>query len=134
MSMWNDVKKTVKDGFVIATEKTEEYTKIAKVKVDILTKKRDLDKAYHDLGEITYTHLTSGEKASLAQDKGVKALLDTIKRCQNEITNKEAEIEQIKKAAESKSKAKATAKSEMEPEAAPDRQAPPASRKAPAKK
>lgn len=106
MSLWNDVKKTVKNGLDVATEKTEEYTKIAKIKVDILTKKKDLDKSFRELGEKAYNHMTSGKKTALMESSGVKGLIDRIKKLQKEIRDKATEIGEIKKKAESKSRTK----------------------------
>ncbi|MBW2664084.1 MAG: hypothetical protein JRD93_19430 [Deltaproteobacteria bacterium] len=135
MSLWKDVKKTVKDGFTVATEKTEEYTKIAKVKVEILTTKKDLDKSYRDLGKKAFDHLASDKKTALAQSSGVKELLDQIKTYKTEIHDNEAEIEKIKKEADGKSKAKnQSVKPEAKPEPAPVKKSAPKAKKTPAKK
>jgi len=121
MSIWNDVKKTVKEGFTVATEKTEEYTKIARVKVDILAKKKDLDRAFRDLGEKAFDHLNAGKKTPLGQGSDVKTLIEQIQTLKKAIKDKEAEIEKIKKEAEGKAKSKpapakpASAKPEEKP-------------------
>lgn len=137
MSFWNDLKKTVKEGFTVATEKTEEYTKIAKVKVDILSRKKDLDKAFRDLGELVYDSASSGKKMDPAQDKDAKALMDTIRTCKQDIKGKEAEIEAIKKEAEFRAQKQSEPadkpKAEKESAPAPKPAAKP-KKKAPAKK
>lgn len=101
-SLWEDVKKTFKEGVSIAAEKTEEYTKIGKVKVEILNIKRNIDKSFTDLGRGVYTHIAGGRKTDVAEAEKVKKLVAEIKDLKASLKAKEAEIEAIKKEASSK--------------------------------
>ena len=101
-SFWDDVKQTIKKGATTAVEKTEEYGKIGKIKIDILNVSKQLDKAYRDLGEISFENLKASKKKDLAKDKTVQELLTKIDELKQDITEKEKEIEKIKEEAEAK--------------------------------
>ena len=126
-TLWEDIKKTVKEGVSVAAEKTEEYTKIGKVKVDILNIKRNIDKLYEDLGKEVYGLLSSGKKGDFSGNPKVDALFNKLKDQQAALKKKESEVESIKKdvAAKTQSrhseqkKKKATeSKTEKKPEVA----------------
>jgi len=93
---WNDLKKTLKDGFNVAAEKTEEYTKIGKIKVEILNIKRNIDKAYGDLGKEVFGLLSKGKDEGLSANAKVKEFLCKSKSMTKEINDKEALVEKIK--------------------------------------
>ena len=96
MAKWDDIKLVLKEKFSFAAEKTEEYTKIGKVRVEILAVKKNLDKAYKKLGEESYTVLSKDKKNTLLDNEAVKELMKEIKTLQTTIKDKEKEIESIK--------------------------------------
>lgn len=103
-SLWDDIKKTVKEGVAVAAEKTEELRKIGKVKIDIINVKRALDKNYKDLGMAVHEHISSGKKTAVNQSAQVKELVGAIDESLESLKQKEEEIERIKQeAAEKKS-------------------------------
>lgn len=95
-TLWEDIKKTVKEGVSVAAEKTEEYTKIGKIKVDILNIKRNIDKLYEDLGKEVYRLLSSGKKSDVAGNPKVEALFGKLKAQLAALKKKESEIEHVK--------------------------------------
>ena len=95
-SLWNDIKKTVKDGVSVAAEKTEEYTRIGKLKVEILTMKRNIDKTFTELGRETYTLLKGKKKTDLAKNEKLKKLLTRIDEQKAALKGKEAAIEALR--------------------------------------
>lgn len=104
-TLWEDVKRTVKEGLTVAVEKTEEYGKIGKVKVEILKLERDSDKALRDLGNEVYG-LTKKDKALAdAQNDKIKKIISKIDNLKKSLKAKESEIETIKKEAGKKAKA-----------------------------
>ena len=105
-SFWDDLKKTVKDGFSFAADKTEEYTKIGKVKVDIVNTKQTLNKTYRELGELIHPLLKKDKQSSFAKNTKIKSLSTQIDNLKKSIKEKETEIETIKKEAEEKEKKK----------------------------
>jgi hypothetical protein len=96
-SMWEDLKKTVKEGLTTAAAKTEEYTKIGKAKLDMMNLNKSLNGALQDLGLEVYTQITEGVKVQPAQNPKVKGFVEKINQLKQSIKDKEAEIEAIKK-------------------------------------
>lgn len=101
MAKWEDIKMVLKEKFSSAAEKTEEYTKIGKVRVEILAVKKNLDKAYKKLGEETVVLLGKDKKNVLLENDTVKDMLKDIKALQTTIKDKEKEIEAIKEESDS---------------------------------
>ena len=50
--LWEKVRKSVIDGVQIAAEKTEELTKLGKIKIEILNIKRKISKNFTESKEI----------------------------------------------------------------------------------
>ena len=96
-SFWEDLKRTVTNGFNVAAEKTKEYTKIGKLEIDIINLKRSVDKSMSELGRNTYQIYKSGKKADISEDGNVKKVVKKIDDLKSEIAAKEKEIADIKK-------------------------------------
>ena len=77
-SIWDDFKKTLLDTVNVAAEKTEELTKIGKLKVDLLNLNRTLDKTYKALGREIYVRISDGKTIDLNSDDGVKYFIEKI--------------------------------------------------------
>ncbi len=101
---WEDIKKKVKGSVAIAADKTEEYAKIGKLKVDIVKINHDLDKAYADLGRAMHKLLTKSKKVDVTGNTQVKTLITKIDDFNKSVRAKEKEIETIKKEAGAKTK------------------------------
>ncbi len=100
--LWEDIKKKLKEGVTVAAEKTEEYTKIGKVKVEILNINRNIDKTFTNLGREVYTLIDKKKGAEISKNKKVVELVAKIKDLKSSLAAKEAEIEAIKQEASSK--------------------------------
>ena len=68
--LWEDIKKKLKEGVTVAAEKTEEYTKIGKVKVEILNINRNIDKTFTNLGREVYTLIDQRFKIISCGERG----------------------------------------------------------------
>ena len=101
-SLWEDIKKTVKDGVTVAAEKTEEYTKIGKLKVDILTTNRSIDKTFTELGRAVYDFAKGKKKGDVIKTENVKSLFKKIDELKAILQKKEEEIEAVKKEGDEK--------------------------------
>ena len=101
-SLWEDIKKTVKEGFSTAAEKTEEYTKIGKLKVDILNIKRNIDKTFTDLGRDVYSLSKGAKKSDVTKNEKVIKQINQIDELKAKLKAKEAEIDTIRKESASK--------------------------------
>ena len=102
--LWEDVKKTVKEGVTVVVEKTEEYGKIGIIKVDILKLDRDRDRAFRELGSEVYNLVKKDKALAAAQNEKMKKTVSQIDSLIKSLKAKENDIEKIKKEAASKSK------------------------------
>lgn len=95
-NLWEDIKKSLKEGVDFAINKTEEYTKVGKVKLDILGIKRRIERAFTELGGVSYHHTTSKKKTVLTNTKVFKEIVQKINELKVELEAKEKELDKIK--------------------------------------
>jgi|GEM_PF-2605291 len=86
----------IRDGFEKVVNKTEEYGKIGKLKVDIVGFNRQVEKLHNELGQKTYEILSSEGSKSVANNNKVKDIVKHISEWKEKIKAKEEEIEQIR--------------------------------------
>lgn len=101
-SFWQDLKKTVQKGATTAVEKTEEYGKIGKIKIDILNLNKQVDRNLRELGDMCYNNLKASKKIDLSKEETATELVKTIDELKASVEEKEAEIEKIKEESEAK--------------------------------
>lgn len=95
-NLWEDMTKTLREGVDTLVEKTDELTKIGRIKVDLLNLKRRIEKNFTELGGRVY-HLIAEEKDNkIASHPEVKAIIDRIKRLEGELNAREQELEHVK--------------------------------------
>lgn len=94
--LWDDIAKTIRDGVGTVVEKTEELTKIGKIKVDILNIKRNVDKNFSELGGRVYHLIVEDNKTQISGDKEVKEIIECVKILENELNEKKSELRNIK--------------------------------------
>lgn len=95
-NLWDDIAKTIREGVDTVVEKTEELTKIGRIKVDLINIKRNIDKNFSELGGKVYHLMVEEKKTQVASDSEVKKIIDSIKLLEKELNSKNAEIEKIK--------------------------------------
>ena len=88
---------SIRDGLELVVDKTEEYTKIGKLKVDIFTIKRNIEKQFTELGGRVFEVLTGDDPKSVQKDEQVTTLVEEIQSLESDLKEKEAEIERVKK-------------------------------------
>ena len=99
--LWEKIRKSVIDGVQIAAEKTEELTKLGKIKIEILNIKRKISKNFTELGGITYEAIKEGTaKEELESDK-VNTIIETLKGLDSELEEKDKLYEDSAKKEES---------------------------------
>jgi len=130
-NLWKDIKENVKQWSTAAIEKAEEvskmavektgdFTKISKIKLDIRQVQKDIDDVFEDLGRYVYLHFKEKNTASFKTNNefldSVKKIDDLklkIKAFETEIDNIKKEVEQaqpVKKTSPKKTTKKSTAK------------------------
>lgn len=95
-TLWDKVRRGVADGYQFAADKTDLYARIASRRVSILGINRKIDRSYTELGEKVYNLLAADESAPVASDPAVKELASRIRAGEEDLTRKEAEIEEIR--------------------------------------
>jgi len=95
-SLWDDIAKTIREGVGTVVEKTEELTKIGRIKVDIISIKRNVEKNFAELGGKVYNMIVEEKKAQVAGNKDVKEIVGRIKGLEEQLEKKKQELHKIK--------------------------------------
>ena len=106
--LWDDLKDNMKEWGVSAVEKAEEisrvavakgeeFTKISKLKFDILQLQKDKNKVYEKLGILVYNKTNESNVSNFTGDVEYFSLIEKINKHSIEISEKEEEIITIKK-------------------------------------
>ena len=104
--LWGKIKKTVMEGVNIAAEKTEELTKLGKVKLDILNLKYKISRKFTELGGITYEAIKKDDVSKTLKSENTVALIEAIKKLESDLESKEKRYEEMVKKAKGEKKAK----------------------------
>ena len=106
--LWDDLKDNMKEWGVSAVEKAEEisrvavakgeeFTKISKLKFDILQLQKDKNKVCEKLGLLVYEKTSESNVSNFTGDVEYFSLVEKINRYSIEISEKDEEIISIKK-------------------------------------
>lgn len=95
-SLWEKVKKGVFAGASVAAEKAGELGRVGKIKLEIAGVKRDINKAFAELGGLVYHLLVEEKTTEIADHEEVKRLLEQVKMSELDLQAKEAELETIR--------------------------------------
>ena len=106
--LWDDLKDNMKEWGVSAVEKAEEisrvavakgeeFTKISKLKFDILQLQKDKNKVYEKLGLLVYNKTNESNISNFTADVEYFSLIEKINKYSTEISVKDEEIITIKK-------------------------------------
>ena len=106
--LWDDLKGNMKEWGASAVEKAEEisrvavakgeeFTKISKLKFDILQLQKDKSKIYVKLGKLVYQKTHNNNMSNFTGDTEYFNLIEDVNSCQSSILDVENEIIFIKK-------------------------------------
>ncbi|MFQ5640398.1 MAG: hypothetical protein ACE5IR_20655 [bacterium] len=109
--LWDDIAKTIREGVDTVVEKTEELTKIGRIKVDIFNIKRNIDRNFSEMGGRVYHLLVEEKQTQISKDKEVKELVDCVKILENELREKKSDLAKIRSKEEDTKPAPAPKKS-----------------------
>ena len=101
-NLWERISKSFVNGVTVAVEKTEEFTKLGKAKLEILNTKRKISKSFTELGGITYDAIKTNKTEELSKKSEVKELVKTIKELESDLAGKEETYGDLKKKTETK--------------------------------
>ena len=106
--LWDDLKDNMKEWGASAVEKAEEisrvavakgeeFTKISKLKFDILQLHKDKSKIYEKLGKLVYRKTQNNNMSNFTGNTEFFNFIEDVNNCQSNISDKEDEIVFIKK-------------------------------------
>ena len=94
-TFWETVRKNISAGIHTVSEKTDELTKIGRLKIEIVAVKRDIEKSFMELGGRVYDLLKSDKKISMAKDSEIQNLTKKISGFEDRLDQLESEVVQI---------------------------------------
>jgi hypothetical protein len=98
-TMWDKIKKSLRDGATMSMEKIEEYTKIGKLKIEELSAKRKIERNFMDMGERTFDLIESGkEGAAIISDLMLQKSIENIKVLRDELIEVEKKMKEVTEA------------------------------------
>ena len=97
MGFWDDLSNIFKKGVSVVAQKTDEYTKIGKIKVDIIGIKREVDKRKTDLGNKVYQLIVEENNTRISTNEDVKAIIEKIKELNEKLSQKKEELETVRR-------------------------------------
>jgi len=106
--LWDDLKDNMKEWGASAVEKAEEisrvavakgeeFTKISKLKFDIIQLQKDKSKIYEKLGKLVYQKTQNNNMSNFTGNTEFFNFIEDVNNCQSSILGKEDEIVFIKK-------------------------------------
>lgn len=107
--LWDDLKDNMKEWGASAVEKAEEisrvavakgeeFTKISKIKIEILQHQKEKSKKYEKLGKLVYHQAQDDNMANFTANSEFFEIISEINNIGQDIKNKENAIIEIKKA------------------------------------
>lgn len=100
-NVWGKIRKSVVDGVTIAAEKTEEYTRLGKAKLDVLAVKRKITKKQTDLGALIYEAVKEGRSDGVMDSDPIRNMVVEMGILDNEMAEKERVYHDLRTRAES---------------------------------
>jgi len=94
-TLWTKVRDGLKEGYRYTADKTDIYARVGKRRLAIVGINRNIDRSYTELGEKVYNILAAEGGDAVEGDLAVNELFQKIKMLEGELTDKEADIEQI---------------------------------------
>lgn len=85
MPLWENLKKGLIDGIHSATDKTREYTKIGRIKIDILGVKKEIEDRMLELGGRLYHLVVENNSYEIQKDKNILQIIEQLKELEHEL-------------------------------------------------
>ena len=100
--LWDKIKDVVQEKAYLVAEKTEEFTKIGRAKLEIAKVKRDITRELAELGGEAYNLINEGKGKEIAGSDKVKRLVEKVKLLELDLEDKTKKLEDLRKEKESK--------------------------------
>jgi len=96
MGFLDDLSNFFKKGVTVVAQKTDEYAKIGKIKVDIIGLKRDIDKNFTDLGGRVYQLIVEENDTNIASNNDVNTIIGAVNELHTKLQLKKMELEKVR--------------------------------------
>ncbi len=96
MGFWENFSNVFKKGVSVVAKKTDEYTKIGKIKVDIIGIKREIDKQFTELGGKVFHLIAEENNTRVAANQDVKDIIDKVKELNIKLNEKKEELARVR--------------------------------------
>ncbi len=93
-SLWEKVKNWLEDTTKQVLKETEDLSKKGRIKIQISSLNREIDKKFSYLGGLIYQMINEG-KMNIAEDENVREVINEIKRLEEELKLKEEEYKKV---------------------------------------
>jgi len=97
-TVWEKLKKGLKDGATYSIEKIEEYSKIGKLKVEEIAAKRKITRNFIDIGERTFDLIETKKGDDVDEDLAIKTSMENIKTLREDLEEIDRKIKDIQEA------------------------------------
>lgn len=94
-TMWERIKKGLKDGAALSMEKIEEYTKLGKLKIEEFSAKRKIERNFVDIGERAFELITDKKGNEIEKDILVCNAIENIKGLREELVELEKKMQEV---------------------------------------
>ncbi len=96
MNLWEDIKKELSGGFQTVADKTSEYTKLGRIKIDVLGLKKEIEEKFIELGGRVYQRAIEENINSINKDMHISQLILQIKELEQELKIHKKDMQNIK--------------------------------------
>ena len=94
--LWSKLKKDLTDNFQSLSRKTEELTRIGRLKLEIIAIKRDIEKSFIELGGRVYQAFEDKAQDQVLSDEHLKEIINTIREKEQKLKSIEEKIAAVK--------------------------------------
>ena len=96
MTLLEKIKKGLISGFQTASDITSEYTKIGRIKIDIIGIKKEIEEKMLELGGRVYQNYTDTKSINFQNKEHIIKILNDISLLEEELKKSEIKLEEIK--------------------------------------
>ncbi len=97
MSLLEKLKKGFRTGWQSASDKTSEYTRMGRIKIDMLGIKKEIEEKFIELGGRVYHNATQTQQFNIKKDKMLMQIIEQLKELENELSAYEGNLKEVKK-------------------------------------
>lgn len=90
--LWENIKKNLYETSEVIADKVDEYSRIGRIRIDLMNIKRRLVRRFTELGAMTFEQLEDDQKHDLRDDPDVRNLINEIKEIQKELAAKKQQL------------------------------------------